>query len=760
MPHPRSALRLVLLLILTAAPSLPAATLTVNDTGEGTDATPGDGVCATAGAVCTLRAAIQEANALAGADTIVLPDLPASTVTHYVQNSLLPNVTTAITVMGTSRTNTRIESGAHGGIFYVVGGTLTLQHAALTGVTSGNVITAVNGGSITLDDILSDGNSALTANITGTVAPYPTLTVQNSTLSNNTGNFGGALYLTSANLVATNTIFSGNHANQYGGAIYIDGFGSAAITSCQFTNNSSAVHGGAILSYSPLLTVSGSTFTGNSSAVTGGAILNYGTAPQGATVAATVSDCTFDSNTAGDVNHSSSNGGGFATTGPALVLRSTFTNNSATSQGGGLATSTGGLLILTDSTVSGNSAPLGGGGVYISSNSHVKLQSNTITNNTASGAYGGGGIYVAFGDTNPIKNTIVAGNHAVFSPDCNGALVSQGYNLIGDGTGCTLGTLVGDQVGTGASPIDAHLTALANNGGPTRTHALQANSPAGDRGNPAGCTDDVAAAIAVDQRGPSRATDGDSDGTARCDIGAYEAPAGTFPTPTTTTTTTTSTTTATATTLPGSTTTTTTAVTTTTSAGATTTTTLPGDDPICVGGVTISKAKLTLGKIAAPTGDESIALRGTLDFDAGTPATFDPAGRGVQLLIEDLGSGASALLDLTHRGTPVPGGAGCSTKDGWKKTRYRNGSGMLPSACTAGSAQGLAAVRLADRRAKRKGIPFSVKTKRSTFDTPVGPFRATIVLGASAQAGLDGECGVHEFAPSACKASAKRIQCR
>lgn len=46
------------------------ATLTVNSLGDGADASPGNGVCATSGSVCTLRAAIQEANALGGADNI------------------------------------------------------------------------------------------------------------------------------------------------------------------------------------------------------------------------------------------------------------------------------------------------------------------------------------------------------------------------------------------------------------------------------------------------------------------------------------------------------------------------------------------------------------------------------------------------------------------------------------------------------------------------------------------------------------------
>lgn len=60
--------------LLAAVPgTLQAATFTVNSTADVVDATPGDGVCATAGAVCTLRAATEEANALAGSDTINLP---------------------------------------------------------------------------------------------------------------------------------------------------------------------------------------------------------------------------------------------------------------------------------------------------------------------------------------------------------------------------------------------------------------------------------------------------------------------------------------------------------------------------------------------------------------------------------------------------------------------------------------------------------------------------------------------------------------
>ena len=50
-----------------------AITFAVNNTADVVDAAPGNGVCATAGGVCTLRAAIQEANADPGGDTITLP---------------------------------------------------------------------------------------------------------------------------------------------------------------------------------------------------------------------------------------------------------------------------------------------------------------------------------------------------------------------------------------------------------------------------------------------------------------------------------------------------------------------------------------------------------------------------------------------------------------------------------------------------------------------------------------------------------------
>lgn len=62
-----------ILLMLASAPIASAATFTVNSSDDFSDANPGDGACATGTGNCTLRAAIEESNALPGSDTVNLP---------------------------------------------------------------------------------------------------------------------------------------------------------------------------------------------------------------------------------------------------------------------------------------------------------------------------------------------------------------------------------------------------------------------------------------------------------------------------------------------------------------------------------------------------------------------------------------------------------------------------------------------------------------------------------------------------------------
>lgn len=81
---------------------------TVNNTGDAVDANLGNGVCATAGAVCTLRAAIGEANALAGPDTIGF-SIGSGAQTITLSSTL--TISSQITIDGTTQPSPR--SPAH-----------------------------------------------------------------------------------------------------------------------------------------------------------------------------------------------------------------------------------------------------------------------------------------------------------------------------------------------------------------------------------------------------------------------------------------------------------------------------------------------------------------------------------------------------------------------------------------------------------------------------------------------------------------------
>ena len=80
--------------------SAAGVTLTVNSTADGVDASPGNGVCATAGGQCTLRAAIQEANSREG-DTIAF-GIGGGVVT-IAPTTGLPQITGPVTIDGTTQ---------------------------------------------------------------------------------------------------------------------------------------------------------------------------------------------------------------------------------------------------------------------------------------------------------------------------------------------------------------------------------------------------------------------------------------------------------------------------------------------------------------------------------------------------------------------------------------------------------------------------------------------------------------------------------
>ena len=203
-------------------------------------------------------------------------------------------------------------------------------------------------------------------------------------------------------------------------------------------------------------------------------------------------------------------GGGILVSRGALTLTdSTLRANLADSWGGGIETRSTGVTNVVNTTISGNRAGHDGGGLD-NSGGVTTLLNVTVTANVADSVanFPGGGGIGNFGGTTTLRSTLVAGNSERRSqtPDCfnfsGGTLASQGQSLIGSTKGCDFTSSAGDVTG-----VDPKLAPLADNGGPTTTHALIPGSPALGKGS--GCAK-------ADQRGVPRTAGG------ACDIGAYE----------------------------------------------------------------------------------------------------------------------------------------------------------------------------------------------------------------------------------------------
>jgi hypothetical protein len=219
------------------------------------------------------------------------------------------------------------------------------------------------------------------------------------------------------------------------------------------------------------LTLTNSTVSGNTAGPANGGGLF---AIQNTTV--TITNSTISGNTAGNV------AGGFRSIGNATIVNSTFSGNTSSGWHGGAIFHTDGILKITNSTIANNIAPDWGASAIFLGN---------------------------FGGPTPtleLTNTIITGNHWYACEwHASGAvnLVSKGHNLVQDGS-C-------NPVASDILNPNALIGPLADNGGPTLTHALQAGSPAIDAADDALCP-------ATDQRGVARPQG------AHCDIGSYEAP--------------------------------------------------------------------------------------------------------------------------------------------------------------------------------------------------------------------------------------------
>lgn len=300
-------------------------------------------------------------------------------------------------------------------------GTLTVNNCTLSGnfVSGGSGGAVFNDGTMALNGCTLSNNWASSGGAveSGAVvivspggtgpAPSASLTVTNSTLSQNTSTAGGGGIDSHGTLTVTDSTLSRNSALT-GGGIATD-TGTATVTGCTLSANTAQDGGG--ISNRGTLTVTSTTLSGNS-ASTGGGIENLGTRQPFGTISPatlTVTRSAFSGNTA------RADGGGIASTLGTLTLsNSTLSGNSATSRGGGLATQTG-TATVTRSAFSGNTAQEGGGAF------NMDVLKVTMSTFTANSAYSGGGIANTQGTA---LSTI--------DPENPGALTVDGSTFLGN----------------------------------------------------------------------------------------------------------------------------------------------------------------------------------------------------------------------------------------------------------------------------------------------------------------------------------------
>ena len=423
-----------------------------------TEASLGNGICANTAGECTLRAAIEESNALAGAQVIFLPR------GHYEDGQ---------GVAGD-------DAARWGDLDVASGSTITIvgedpQETVVVGDHGDKVFHVLPGGVLHFESVMARRGSD---NLGGGVLNQGTLTLTDAILRDNGGNSGSGVYTTGPLTVTSSSIRDNRAAFNGGGGIATSTASALSIDTSELVDNVAASlgrGGGVSVSGLGAVTITDSTISGNLALDGGGVAAFY----QLGSTAVEISSSTISGNVA---NYTSTDG-----------------------RGGGVWSS-GRLVALTNTTVSGNSAALDGGGFYSQAFNDPALEATNVTfaDNvvTVSGSPFGQAVVVPSG-TATFANTIVAGS---VGPLCGagtlGIFSSSGHNLSEDSS-CNF-VDADDQENT-----DPLLGPLADNGGPTLTRALLDGSPAIDAG-------DDASAPATDQRGVARPQGPQSD------IGAYE----------------------------------------------------------------------------------------------------------------------------------------------------------------------------------------------------------------------------------------------
>lgn len=502
----------------------------------------------------SLRQAIIDANTAAGGDTINFDTAGAfatpqtislSTIGDSTKGASALLVNSQITIVGPAAgvTITRGGGGPNMRLFYVTPiGNLTLQNLTLSnGLARGG-----DGGG--LDGNNSEGGGGGGAGLGGGIFNEGILNVQSCTLTGNSavgGNGGNG---------------SGNLSTGGGGGGGLAGSGQDGVSGGTGGTGGGGQGGSAGSDGSPggFGGGGGGGSFGGSCGSRGGNGGFGGGGGGGAGLACSPPNNGFggigggNGGPGGSGNGGSGGGGGagfggaiFNNVGTLSITNSTIAGNTATGGNGGNALGSGN---------GGNGGDGSGGGVYnfggiifngpqvrgktaFSIGSGLTMMNSTVAGNTASagtagtggssaaGSGEGGGIYTGASSGASFRSTLIANNTAITSGpdvDSDAPVFSQGYNLVGKTDGSSGFTNPTDLTGTIGSPLNPLLdpAGLQPNGGPTKTIALQAGSPAVDKG--------ISNGLTTDQRGAGfpRTSDSPSVGNASggdgTDIGAFE----------------------------------------------------------------------------------------------------------------------------------------------------------------------------------------------------------------------------------------------
>lgn len=429
--------------------------------------------------------------------------------------SALPSVSTTVFIVGKNAATTVFDLSMLGNraITVLTGGRLVVRNITISNGIDFCVLNclfrnggaALNvGGDLWFEDCVLTGNTAVVAG----AGPPGT---------------GGAILNAQGSLHLEHTTVSGNSATGFGGGVALTG-GSGSIRHSIIQGNTAAAqvsggcdcapsYGGGIYISGAKLSIVASTISGNSALTTG-------------------EQFTSDSGDGAGIFND--------TGGTVWIIDSAVMQNTAYNIGLGGGVFNDGTMFIENSTIGGNAAPAWGGGIY--NNGDLALQGVTVANNIVNGqeetgsalfdqtpnppsciyptpdicTIYGGGIYNDTSGTLRIATSVVANNQAEntsVGADCVGTLITEGHNVFGSDSGCTLkpSNALRGQEARDQTNLNPDLGALQDDGVAGNAHyPLLAGSPLIDAGGRVGkyCTP-------RDQLGDPRA-----GGT--CDVGAVE----------------------------------------------------------------------------------------------------------------------------------------------------------------------------------------------------------------------------------------------